>query len=171
MGHRSLYLEREAQPTRASDPECASADTASSSRKLSARGGPWPGKSLSSDHRPQGCAFLPASVEKHPRWEHGLLIRPILSDYPCFASTLSRETALSDFPHSRQNRLARGVISPQNGHIRCNRTSWVRGLKLASNFPRNSLMEARRRRREGRYGSISISPLRSTPLIVRTPDN
>ena len=74
--------------------------------------------------------------------------------YHCFASTLSRETVLSDFPHSRQTRLARGVISPQNGHILCNRTSWVRGRKIANNFPRNSRREARRRRRGGRYDSI-----------------
>jgi hypothetical protein len=49
---------------------------------------------------------------------------------------------MSDFPHSRQNRLARGVISPQNGHILCDRTSGVRDLKIATSFPRNSLMEA-----------------------------
>jgi hypothetical protein len=43
--------------------------------------------------------------------------------YPCFASSRSRETGPSAFPHSRQNRLARGVIRPQNGHILCDRTS------------------------------------------------
>jgi hypothetical protein len=26
----------------------------------------------------------------------------------------------SDFPHSRQEVFARGVINPQNGHILCN---------------------------------------------------
>jgi len=97
------------------------------------------------------------------------MIRPIDFPYPCFASTLSRETALSDFPHSKQTRLARGVISPQNGHILCNRTSLARGRKVASSFPRNSLIEARRRRTEGRYGSISISPLRSTRRLSQSP--
>jgi hypothetical protein len=42
----------------------------------------------------------------------------ISSVYPsCFASFGFGGMALSDFPHSRQNRLARGVINPQNGHI------------------------------------------------------
>ena len=77
--------------------------------------------------------------------------------YPCCASFLSRETALSDFPHSRQTRLARGVISPQNGQILCDRTSWTRGLNIANKVPRNCRADASRRRRDGRYGSI-ISP-------------
>ena len=54
--------------------------------------------------------------------------------YPCYASFLSRETALIDFPHSRQTRLARGGISPQNGHILWERTSWVRGLVMPATF-------------------------------------
>jgi hypothetical protein len=80
------------------------------------------------------------------------------SPYACFSAFLSNETALSDFPHSRQTRLARGVISPQNGHILCDRTSSLRGLKIASNVPRNFRAEARRRPRDGRYGSIRFSP-------------
>jgi len=87
-----------------------------------------------------------------------LPIGRLSSAYPCFASTLSRETALSDFPHSRQTRLARGVIIPQNGHILCNRTSWLCGLKTVTIFSTNSRREARRRRREGRYGSIRFHP-------------
>ena len=93
-------------------------------------------------------------LEEHPRREHGFVVSPISSVYPCFTAALSRETALSDFPHSRQNRLARGVISPQNGHTICNRTSWGCGLSIANNLPRNSQAETSRRRREGRYGSI-----------------
>jgi hypothetical protein len=80
-----------------------------------------------------------------------LLCQSLLAFHPsCFASFLSRETELSDFPHSRQTRLARGVISPQNGHTLCSRTSWVRGLNIASNVLRNSRREAIRRRKEGR---------------------
>ena len=93
-------------------------------------------------------------MEKHSRRQRGVLTSPISSVYPCFTAALSRETALSDFPHSRQNRLARGVISPQNGHTICNRTSWACGLSLAINVPRSPQAEASRRRREGRYSSI-----------------
>jgi hypothetical protein len=75
---------------------------------------------------------------------------------PGCASSGSRETALSDFPHSRQTLLARGVISPQNGHILCDRTSWVCGLSVASKARKKSRNEASCRRKEGRYGSISI---------------
>jgi len=153
MGYRSLYLECEAQPTRASDAGRASADTASSSR--TAR---W--AEIVARHIPPNCAtdqgirISPQECGESFSMGAWLLIRPISFVYRCFASILSRETVLSDFPHSRQTRLARGVISPQNGHILCDRTSWVRGRKLASNFPRNSRREARRRWRGGRYGSI-----------------
>lgn len=94
----------------------------------------------------------------------------ISSVYPCCASFLSRETALIDFPHSRQTRLARGVISPQNGHILCDRTSWICGLSLASNFPKDSRTEASRRLREGRYRSIKFHLCR-VPLIESISDN
>jgi len=73
-----------------------------------------------------------------------------LSSYPCSASCLSRETVLSDFPHSRHTRLALGVISPQNGHILFNRTSRASGLNIARNRPKDSHTEASCRRREGR---------------------
>lgn len=110
------------------------------------------------DHR--DAPFSLEGAEKHSRWEYRLLIREISSGYPCFASILSRETALSDFPHSRQTRLARGVIRPQYGHILCNRPSSLRGLNIASNVPRNFRAEARRRPRDGRYGSIRFLLLR-----------
>jgi len=70
--------------------------------------------------------------------------------YPSLTAFLSRETVVSDFPHSRQTRLARGVISPQNGHILCERTSSACGLNNVSNVLRNFRTEARRRPREGR---------------------
>ena len=96
----------------------------------------------------------------------------IPTGYPCCASFLSRETAVSDFPHSRQTRLARGVISPQNGHILCDRTSWTCGLNIASNVPRNSRADASRRRRDGRYGSIiSPSPGFASCANLRLLDN
>jgi len=37
----------------------------------------------------------------------------------CFTSFEFGGMALSDFPHSRHNRFARGVINPQDGHILC----------------------------------------------------
>jgi len=46
----------------------------------------------------------------------------------CFASFGSTGTALNGFPHSRQNRLARGVINPQNGHILCDWNCWASGM-------------------------------------------
>lgn len=61
----------------------------------------------------EASAVLSRSAENPAQSDHGLLIKPITLIYPCFASALSRETALSDLPHSRQTRLARGVISPQ----------------------------------------------------------
>jgi hypothetical protein len=146
MGYRSLYLECEAQPREQTTltgpirhrvPNSALGGHRSQAHPLTAQ-------------QTRGIRISPQSAENHSRWEHGLLIRLIASVYPCFASILSMETALSDFPHSRQTRLARGVISPQNGHILCDRTSWPRGRKVASNFPRNSRREARRRRRGGR---------------------
>ena len=79
------------------------------------------------------------------------------SGYACFSAFLSNDTVLSDFPHSRQTRLARGVISPQNGHILCDRISCLWGLTIANNVPRNSRADVNRRRREGRYGSINFT--------------
>ncbi len=59
----------------------------------------------------------------------------ISSVYPsCLASFTFGGAGLSDLPHSRQNRLARGVISPQNGHILCDWNCWDCGLNNASNF-------------------------------------
>jgi len=88
--------------------------------------------------------------------------------YPSCTAFFSRETALSDLPHSRQTRLARGVISPQDGHILCGRTSWTSGLTIASSLPRNSRAEASRRRRVGRYGSINFT-FAGIPLIGPSP--
>jgi len=42
----------------------------------------------------------------------------------CFASFAFGGIVLSDFPHSRHNRFARGVIKPQNGHILWARNGW-----------------------------------------------
>ena len=61
-------------------------------------------------------------------------------------------------PHSRQILLCRGVMRPQNGHILCDRTSGIGGVRTASSFPNTSPRNAsrlRRRRRNGRRtGSI-----------------
>jgi hypothetical protein len=115
--------------------------------------------------RTTDCCFL--FVEAHPREIFAIraslrrgrgreLWKPSLFRYPCWATLLSRETSVSDFPHSRQTRLARGVIRPQNGQILCDRTSWTCGLNVANNVARNCHADARRRR-DGRYRSINFT--------------
>jgi len=54
---------------------------------------------------------------------------------------------LRDFPHSRQNRLRRGVMSPQNGHIRCGANS-ARGFILSSFFTKVDMNSSKLRTRE-----------------------
>jgi hypothetical protein len=46
-----------------------------------------------------------------------------------------------DRPHSRQHLLRRGVISPQNGHIRCGPKSKPSGLRFARKWANQSAME------------------------------
>jgi hypothetical protein len=89
--------------------------------------------------------------------------------YPCRASFRSTGTALSGFPHSKQSRLARGVINPQDGHILCERTSCTGGRKTFRNAPKESHAEPRRRRREGRNGSID-STFAGSPLVELISD-
>jgi hypothetical protein len=60
-----------------------------------------------------------------------------LSFYPCRASFGSPGMARSDFPHSKQNLWARGVISPQNGHIRWDWNCWL-GLSIAESLAKNA---------------------------------
>src|ERR1700746_2998333 len=63
----------------------------------------------------------------------------ISSFYPsCFASFTFGGAGLSDLPHSRQNRLARGVIKPQNGHTLCDWNSSDLGFNIANNFGKNA---------------------------------
>ncbi len=94
-------------------------------------------------------------------------VKLISSPYPYYADFLSRETSRRDFPHSRQTRLALGVISPQNGHIICTRTSWTRGLSVPSALARDCHADASRRPRDGRNLSID-SPLPSPRLIAQS---
>src|SRR5580698_455465 len=80
--------------------------------------------------------------------------------------------AMSGFPHSRQSRLARGVINPQNGHILCDPTCWAGGASIARVFPNQSATEASRLRsrlrneppNKGWIGSIV------SPSLVFDPD-
>src|SRR5437660_11537198 len=81
----------------------------------------------------------------------------LVSPLSLLSAFLSRETSVRDFPHSRQTRLARGVIRPQDGQTLCDRTSWTCGLNVANNVRRNCHVDARRRRRDGRYGSINFT--------------
>jgi hypothetical protein len=45
----------------------------------------------------------------------------------------------SDFPHSRQEAFARGVINPQNGHILCDAKARPDGLRDDNNFETEAL--------------------------------
>lgn len=43
----------------------------------------------------------------------------IFWDHSCVASFRLSGSARNDLPHSKQDRFAREVINPQNGHILC----------------------------------------------------
>ena len=66
-------------------------------------------------------------------------------------------------PHSRQERFARGVINPQNGHILCVPIWGPSVLRILNSFRMKSTVEASRLRKVGRYGSIDLPPV----LILR----
>ena len=53
---------------------------------------------------------------------------------------------MRDLPRSRQDALWLGVISPQNGHIVCARTSASRGMTIPNNFRNKSVMKTSRLR-------------------------
>src|ERR1700680_1036262 len=59
---------------------------------------------------------------------------------------------VNDFPHSKQNGLARGVISPQKGHILCDPKPSV---FFANSFRRDSTINASKARVWKRKGCIS----------------
>ena len=59
---------------------------------------------------------------------------------------------LNDFPHSKQNGLARGVINPQKGHILCDPKPSV---FFANSFLRDSTINASKARVWKRKGCIS----------------
>jgi hypothetical protein len=50
----------------------------------------------------------------------------------------------SDFPHSRQDDLERGVINPQNGHILCDAKPRAGGATDAISFEKDALMAVAR---------------------------
>jgi len=56
----------------------------------------------------------------------------------------------SDFPHSRQEVLDRGVINPQNGHILCDAKPGALGVSDANCFETDAVMEASRLRKRSR---------------------
>jgi hypothetical protein len=63
----------------------------------------------------------------------------------------------SVFPHSRQAALRRGVINPQNGHIRCEAKPRSAGLIDAINAERDALNEAMRLRKRSRKRCLVCS--------------
>jgi hypothetical protein len=84
----------------------------------------------------------------------------ISSVQPCRASFRSGGIPRSGFPHSKQNRLARGVINPQNGHILCEPICCAWGASVARTFPNKSAMEASRLR-----SRLRNEPLRNEPWM------
>ncbi len=90
--------------------------------------------------------------------------------YPCRASFRSTGSALSGLPHSKQSRLARGVINPQNGHILCDPTCWAWGASVDRNLLNRSAMEASRLRSRWRnepsMGSIDAPSSSSRQLTM-----
>jgi hypothetical protein len=52
----------------------------------------------------------------------------------------------SDFPHSRQDDLERGVINPQNGHILCDAKPRAGGVIDANSFAKDALNAVNRLR-------------------------
>ena len=72
-----------------------------------------------------------------------MLVMPILSCLSCHAGR-------SDFPHSRQEFLDRGVIKPQNGHILCDAKPGAVGVIDANSFEMEAVMGARRLRKRSR---------------------
>jgi len=64
----------------------------------------------------------------------------------------------SDFPHSRQDEFARGVISPQKGHILCAAKPRDGGATDANSFDTDplNLENLLRRRSRKRLNELSI---------------
>src|SRR6266852_4454754 len=77
----------------------------------------------------------------------------------------------SDFPHSRQELLDRGVINPQKGHILCEAKPGAAGVIDANSFETEAVMEASRLRKRSRNRrrarSISDPPSFFLPKDVR----
>jgi len=71
-------------------------------------------------------------------------------------------TGASDFPHSRQEVCARGVINPQNGHILCDAKPRTGGATDANSFetdlPTLANLLRRRSRNRSRVVCITSSP-------------
>ena len=61
------------------------------------------------------------------------------------------QAGLNDLPHSRQRASWRGVMSPQEGHIRCEAKSPSWG-SIFRNFLKEAARKARRLRMRGRNG-------------------
>jgi hypothetical protein len=72
------------------------------------------------------------------------LVMPIVSRLTCY------QAGASDFPHSRQEFLARDVINPQNGHILCDAKPGTLGVTAANSFETESLTKAIRLRTRSR---------------------
>jgi len=65
-----------------------------------------------------------------------------------FPSRIDFYAGSKDFPHSRQLGFPRGVMSPQNGHIRCGaNVSWW-GAEPAKSFKNAKIDPTKRRTRE-----------------------
>jgi hypothetical protein len=84
------------------------------------------------------------------------------------ASVFDFQTDLSDLPHSRQHVSKRGVMSPQNGHIRCETKSPSRGCIL-NHFRTDAPMKARRVRIRTKNGRRTQSMTELPFSLIAVP--
>jgi hypothetical protein len=72
---------------------------------------------------------------------------------------ISLQAGFSRWPHSRQHLSKRDVMSPQNGHMRCDAKSPTFGCIFTS-FLMDAAMQLRSRRRRARNGCRTGSMLK-----------
>jgi hypothetical protein len=76
--------------------------------------------------------------------------------YSCVALCGLSWSPLNDLPHSKQDRFARGVIKPQNGHIRCAPKSGEGRSAGVSNLLKESAQKTKRLRSRSRNGTPDV---------------
>jgi hypothetical protein len=77
-------------------------------------------------------------------------VKTHLTCYADRVTPICYQAGASDFPHSRQEFLARDVINPQNGHILCDAKPGALGVTAANSFETEALTKAMRLRTRSR---------------------